>query len=240
MRSGQINDDKVDTRNFVDAPALDVWSYFPATIACLWENLPQVLIGALFFSIACTPAFVLFVLGMPWLALLAGLGMAAPAWASLLQYEGFLAQGRVRSISILVTGFRRLWMDSVRLAAIGIALLAVALWLLPADGAAVPSLPLYIGGGLIVLGAMVLVIVALYAIPLLALYEVSLHSALRNSMLLSALFIANTLGLAAMAVLMGFAAVYISFALLLILPAVLGLFVVNNCFMVVASEANRP
>lgn len=240
MRSLPGNEDRQAGRNLVDPPALDTWTYFPATAICLWENLPQVLLGALFFSLACTPSFILIVLGMPWLALCAGLALAAPAWASLLQYEGFFAQGRVRSARLLLTGFRRFWSDSIRLAAIGSALFAVALWLLSADNAGGGAVALYIRGALIVLGFLVLVIVVLYAFPLLSLYEASLYSALHNSVLLSARFIANTLGLVAMAVLLGFAVVYVSFALLLILPAIFGLFVVNNCFLVVTSEANRP
>ena len=85
-------------------------------------------------------------------------------------------------------------------------------------------------------GLVVFIVVLLYAFPLVALYDATASSALRNSLFLSAHHIVNTLGLAAMAVLLLLATIYISLGLLLLWPAVYGLFVVNNCRVVLQSE----
>ncbi|MCB0020940.1 MAG: hypothetical protein KDE09_24260 [Anaerolineales bacterium] len=218
-----------------NVPKLTALSYLPLTAICLWENLPQVLIGAFFFSLACTPSFVLLVLGFPWLALLAGIGLAAPAWASLLHYEGFLAQGRVRSANILFSHFRLAWPDSVRLSAIAVAILAPVFWLLAMDGSAAEPLHFLLWVPLIVSGLLILATIVLYAFPICAVFDTPLQVALRSGVILSARNISNTLGLVAMAILATLAVYYISLGLLFFLPAVFGLFVVNNCLLVVDS-----
>lgn len=219
----------------VDASPLNALTYFPATAVCLWENLPQVLLGAIFFSVACAPCFALFVLGFPWVALLAGLVIAAPAWASLLHYEGYLAQGRVRSITVLLSCFRRFWLDSVRLSAIAVAILAPALWWVAIGGSAMGNAALLPGIAVVILGLLIFATVLLYAFPILVLYDVALTVALRNSVILSARHMANTLGLVALAVLMTFALYYVHTGLLFFLPAVYGLFVVNNCLVIIGT-----
>ena len=108
---------------------LTALTYLPETLRCLWENLPHLLVGSLFFSMACAPAFVLAVLGLPWLALLAAAGVTAPAYTGLLSFLGDLASGRPPRT--LLTGYRLHWLDSLRLAALGSAPLALTLAALP-------------------------------------------------------------------------------------------------------------
>lgn len=214
-------------------------TYLPLTAMQLWENLPQILLGAIFFSAASAPSFVLFVLGLPWLALLCYIGLVAPAWVGLLAYEGALARGYPGSTGLLFFGFRHRWLDSLRLGAVGAFPLSATLWfaLSPNDGLT----PLASGSWvlLILLGCLILMIVTIYALPLLALFDASVMNALQNSVILSARYVVNTLGLAALAVLLAFGVIY-GLGLLLILPACFALFVVNNCLLVVQTESMNP
>ncbi|MDI9548276.1 MAG: hypothetical protein QM346_11830, partial [Chloroflexota bacterium] len=59
---------------------------------------------------------------------------------------------------------------------------------------------------------------------------------LRNGLILASRYPSNTLGLLGMAVLGGLAVGYVGVALLFFLPAWYGLFVVNNCRLVVERE----
>lgn len=215
-------------------------TYLPLTAVQLWENLPRVLLGATFFSIASAPGFVLFVLGLPWLALLCCVGLVTPAWVGLLAYEGWLARGYPGSTGLLLFGFRHRWLDSLRLGAIGAFPLSATLWfaLSPNDGLT----PLASGAWvlLILLGCLILMSVTIYALPLLALFDAPVTNALQNSVILSARYVVNTLGLAALAVLLAFCVSYVSLGLLLILPACFALFVVNNCLLVAHSESMNP
>jgi hypothetical protein len=206
----------------------------------LWENLPQVLLGAIFFSATSAPSFVLFVLGLPWLALLSGIGLVSPAWVGLLAHQGLLARGHTSSAYLLLLGFRHRWLDSLRLGAVGAFPLSAALWFALSPNDDLTPLASGFWVLLILLGCLILVVVTIYALPLLALFDASVTNALQNSVILSARYVVNTLGLAALAVLLAFGVVYLSLGLLLILPACFALFVVNNCFLVVHSESINP
>ncbi|HHY55505.1 MAG TPA: hypothetical protein GYA08_08710 [Chloroflexi bacterium] len=215
-------------------------TYLPMTAMQLWENLPQILLGAFFFSVASAPSFVLFVLGLPWLALLCGIGLVSPAWVGLLAYEGVLARGYTGSASLLLFGFRHRWLDSLRLGAVGAFPLATALWFALSPNDDLTPLASSVWVLLILLACLILVIVTIYALPLLALFDAPVTNALQNSVILSARYVVNTLGLAALAVLLAFGVIYLSLGLLLILPACFALFVVNNCFLVVHAESTTP
>ncbi|MFN3983580.1 MAG: hypothetical protein ACK4SA_24685 [Caldilinea sp.] len=212
-------------------------TYLPLTAMQLWENLPQVLLGAIFFSAASTPSFVLFVLGLPWLALLCGIGLISPAWVGLLAYEGSLARGHTGNAVLLLFGFRHRWLDSLRLGAVGAFPLATALWFALSSNDDLTPLATVFWASLVLLGCLILMIVTFYALPLLALFDTSVTNALQNSVILSARYVVNTLGLTALAVLLAFGVINLSLGLLLILPACFALFVVNNCLLVVHAES---
>lgn len=183
---------------------------------------------------ACAPAFVLAVLGLPWLALLAAAGVTAPAYTGLLSFLGDLASGRPPRT--LLTGYRLHWLDSLRLAALGSAPLALTLAALPPSPPNLLSPLALFWVALLLLCCLVATVVFLYAFPLRALYPIRLGAILQNSFLLAARYLTHTLGLLALAVLMGFAVVYASLGLLLLLPTCLALFAATNCLLVVRTE----
>ena len=64
----------------------------------------------------------------------------------------------------------------------------------------------------------------------------SLPAVLRNSVILPARHINSTVGMVALAVLCILATIYLSSGLMFVLPALYGMFVANNCRLVIEQE----
>lgn len=228
-----------DERKLADgAQPLSPQNYLAQTLAALWDNLPQVTVGAVWLSLWAAPAALLALLGLAAPAAIAGVLLTAPAWVALQHFEVQLLQGKSTPLFTLWTAFSRYWGSSVRLGALALFLPVLTALLVrqlpPADGPG--TLPVVVA----TLGALGSVFVAallvLYAAPLLVLCDQAPAAAIRNSPLLAARHIANTLGLLALVVLGALATVYLSLGLLFVLPAFFGVFVINNCRLVVELE----
>lgn len=203
------------------------------TVAAIWDNLPLVLLGGICFSLLCAPAFVLSVLDLPYATLVATILLAWPGWTALLALEAAILEGRKATLGMMIAAFRRFWVRAVRLGVVAALPILAWLWIggLPEPPArAWPALTLAGAGVLLVLT------LALYAVPLLVLHDQEVATALHNSAILASRHLANTLGLVSMGVLAGFAVAYISPAFLFVLPALCGMFIVNNCRLVLAQE----
>jgi hypothetical protein len=106
------------------------------------------------------------------------------------------------------------------------------------DGSgASPSIWLALAANLVAL--LLMAPLALYAFPLLVMRDSAPLSALRDAVILASRHVVNTIGLLAMGLLFGLAIVYLSVALWLLLPAVWGIFIVNNCRLVAGEELAR-
>lgn len=211
-------------------------TYVRLTASQLWSNLPLVTAGGLLFSLLCGPAFVFAVLGRPIETAIAMLLLVSPGWSALLALLGAITEERPAGLGLMLRAFPRVWRRSVALGALFLLPLA-ALWAtLPMLAA--PSVPFVAWAGIAadILGVAVAASIALYAYPLVTLYDATLFNALRNGLILASRYMANTLGLLAMAVLGGLAVRYVGVALLFFLPAWYGLFVANNCRLVLARE----
>jgi uncharacterized membrane protein YesL len=134
----------------------------------------------------------------------------------------------------LPQSFRRFWAPAVRLGVLA-SFLPVAIGALAAWGDTTqwigPLLLLGIAASIVV-GSLLL----LYAVPLLVLYGGELPDVLHNTAVLSARHINNTVGMVALAVLCVLAIAYISSGLAFVLPALYGVFVANNCRLLVELE----
>lgn len=221
-----------------DEPPLNAQTLLWITGAHLWENLPLVLGGGLFFSLICAPAFVLWVLGLVGPALLVGAVTVAPGWAALLKLEAEISLGRSASLVTMARAFLTCWPAAARLGALATVPVFAALLTLPA--LALPEVPLLVWLGIAAdgLGVLVIFVLYLYAFPLLILYEIGIWMALRNSIILASRAIGNTLGMLAVALLLGLAVRAVGVALLFFLPALYGMLVVNHCRLVVAEQGD--
>lgn len=215
---------------------LNAATYVRLTVAALWDNLPQVLLGGICFSLLCAPAFVLYVLDLPYATLVATILLVWPGWTALLAFEAAILEGRKTTLGDMIAAFRRFWLRSVRLGVVAALPILVWLWIVALAESSPfvwPALIITGAGGLLVLA------LALYAVPLLVLHDQDISTALRNSAILASRYLANTFGLVSMGVLAGFAVVYVSPAFLFVLPAVCGMFIVNNCRLALAQEEKQ-
>jgi hypothetical protein len=209
------------------------------TVTCIWANLPMVLAGGIAFALFSVPSLALVVIGLPLLACTISVFTVAPAWSSLLSVEGALLENRVAGLVLMAQAFRRFATRSVRLgvvAAIPAALFFWSLTFLAQDEVPAPvwillSASLFLGLGVFTL--------YLYAVPLMVLLDTDVATALRDGAVLASRYLGNTLGVLSMGILFVFGIYYISIALAFILPAIYGMFVVNNCRLVVAQEQDR-
>jgi uncharacterized membrane protein YesL len=214
-------------------------TYVLLTLTRLWGNLPLVLLAGLVFSLLCTPAFLLFTVGLFAPSLVVGALTVAPAWAALLAQEADMVRDVKTHIGVMLKALLRYWTRSAGLGALAAFPLWVALLILP--GLARPEVPgvVWIGLAADALGLLVIVTLFLYAFPLLVLHDMDVVTALRNGLILASRHIVNTLGLLSMGVLFALATLYLSSGLLFFFPVVWGMFIVNNCRMVVEEELGK-
>ena len=218
---------------------LNEHTYVRLTAVRLWDHSLLVLLAAAVFSVLCAPAFLLFLSGSFIPALAVGAVTLAPAWVALLALEADIAHDVKTHIGMMLRALPRYWTRSVALGLLTAFPLLAALLILP--GLAQPEAPVVVWLGLAadVLGLLILASLYLYAFPLLVLHDVDLITALRNALVLASRHISNTLGLLGMGVLFAMATRYLSSGLLFFLPAIWGMFVVNNCRLVVNQELSK-
>jgi uncharacterized membrane protein YesL len=170
-------------------------------------------------------------------ALVAAVLTVGPAWAALLALEDQIARDAQSHIGVMLRALPKFWLRSVGLGLL--ALFPVLMGLVTVPLAADPPVPLAVQVGLAadLVGLVLLTALYLHAFPLLVAYDAPLGVALSNSLILASRHLSNTLGLLGMGVLFGIAIIRLNLGLLLVLPCVWGMFIVNNCRMVMAQEA---
>ena len=199
----------------------------------LWDELPRLILGGLFFSIVAIPAFVFFSLGWIFLSIAVSIITLAPAWAALLAYEFPLLDDKVAKAQLFWNGLRRFWWRSVGLGAMAAFPLLSALLKLPLLQQAVIPTSLWISFAADCFAGSLLAALLLYAFPLLVRNDLGIRQTVHTAWLLMGRHLFNTLGLLGMGILFAFAIGSISLGLLFLLPAIYGLFVVGNCELVV-------
>ncbi len=211
-------------------------NYVKVTALQTWSNLPLVVAGGLLLALLGAPATVLGFLGLIPLMLVALALLVSPAWASLLDLLIAVAEERPASLRRMPGAFVRLWSRSVRLSLLYIVPL-VATWLtLPLFTREQVSMLIWIGLAADLLGLAVGWSIGLYAYPLIAAHDLSALDAVRNGVILASRHAVNTVGMVSMAVLGMVAVGFIGIALLFFLPALYGMFVVNNFRLVMQAE----
>jgi uncharacterized membrane protein YesL len=222
-----------------DLSPLNQRTYVRLTVKCLWDNLPLALLAGVMFSLLCAPTVVLLILGLFAPAVVIGILTIAPAWAALLAQESDIARGVKTSIRTMVTALPRFWARSTGL---GVLLwLQVIIAFVTLAMLSRPEVPpvVWLGLAADMLGLLLLVVLYLYAFPLMVQHDMGIWMAVRNAFVLASRHLNNTLGLLGMGILFSLAILYLSSGLLLFLPAVWGMFIVNNCRLVVSEEMDK-
>jgi uncharacterized membrane protein YesL len=222
-----------------DLLPLNQHTYVRLTVKCLWDNLPLVLLAGVIFSLLCAPAVLLFILGLFAPAIIMGVLTIAAAWAALLAQENAIACDLKTDIRTMVIALPRFWARSTGLGFLLWLQVLIALLSLPMLSRPEVPLVVWLGLGADMLGLLLLILLYTYAFPLLVQHDVGVGTALRNAFILASRHINNTLGLLGMGILFALATLYLSSGLLLFLPAVWGMFIVNNCRLVVGEELTK-
>ena len=203
-----------------------------------WENLPQLLWGALLFTLVSIPASFLFTLGLFIPTLLVASITIGPAWTALLAFEMRLLQGRVPRQFSLFDDFRQSWRRSTLLSLLTIFPLLALITTLPALQSPPVAPIVWIGLGADLLGCAVMATLSFHAFPALVQHpDKGVRAAIRDALILASRHPANSLGLLAIGILFSFCIAYISLALLLLLPTVYALFIAANRLLVLQKEA---
>jgi uncharacterized membrane protein YesL len=222
-----------------DEDRLNHRTYVRHTATTIWENLPLVLLSGTLFGLTCVPAWLLLATDLLMPAALAGLLVVLPSWSALIAQQADIASGRRTHIHIMLRAFPRFWLRSVTLALIACFQAAVAVLTWPLFIAPDAGLLVLVGFAAAVFGLLLVVVLSLYAFPLIAVYNAGVQAALRNALILASRHITNTLGLLGMGILCALAIRSLSSALLPVLTPIWGMFLVNNCRMVVEEELAR-
>lgn len=223
-----------------DLPELDQNTYVKETALALWEGLPKIILCGFLFSLISLPAVLLGLLGFVFPAILLSIFTTGPAWTAMCATITRVVLRDPFSIIDFFRAFGHFYLRSLVLASMMALPFFSAAWCLPY--LASPPVPSTIW---VILGAGVtsvffLAALYLYAYPLLALYDITVRTALRNSFLLAIRYLGNTLGLLALAGLLVWLAVRVHLLLLVILPAGWLVFAINNCRMVIRLELGNP
>ena len=211
-------------------------TYVRMTLRSWWDNLPLVLLAGLVFVVVSTPALVLFFLALFGPAILVGALTVVPVWVALLAQLADVAREVKTNIGVMLKAFVHYW---TRSAVLGLLLaFPVVMFMLTLPALAREQVPVFIWLGFAVDGLVALVLLALliYATPLMVIHDLRVSDALRNAFILSARYFMNTLGLMGMIVIFVFATIRVHSLLIFLWPAFWGLFLVNNCRMVVIQE----
>ncbi|MBX3050919.1 MAG: hypothetical protein KF753_05570 [Caldilineaceae bacterium] len=220
-----------------EQPAITNSTYVSHVARTLWENLPGLLWSALFFNLACIPAFVLLFLGLVVPGLLVMAVTAGPAWAALQEYTIRMADWEATNSRIFFKAVIRHWRSSALLTLLTL-FPWLALWTtLPLLQISPVPLVVWLGLGADFLGIVVLSALSLYTFPLLVRRNTPIRDTLRDGLILISRYPSNTTGLLALGILFGFAIAYLSLGLLFFLPVIYSLFIATNSLLVFSQEA---
>jgi uncharacterized membrane protein YesL len=215
------------------------FTYVRATLRSWWDNLPLVILAGVAFILLCAPAALLFWFGPLIPALLVGALTVVPAWVALLAQIVEIVRDVKTGIGVMLRAFPRYWVRSAGLGLLASFPAFAAVLTLPAFARDQVGLVVWLGLAADLLGALVLASLLLYALPLIVMHDMPMRVALRNAVILASRYMMNTLGLLGMAALFVLATLHFSAGLVFFWPAFWGVFVVNNCRMVVAQEVSE-
>jgi len=211
-------------------------TYVRMTALSLWDNSPLLLLGGLVFTLLCLPVIILLMLDLLVPAAMASVLTVAPAWTALLALEAQIVQDVQPNIGVMFKALPKFCLRSVGLSLLMLFPVLVGLFTLSMIPK--PPTPFIVQVGLAgdLVGLVLLTALYSYAFPLLVLCDAPLGTTLSNGLILTSHHLRNTIGLLGMGVLFGIGIARLNLGLILVLPAIWGLFIVNNCRMVMAEE----
>lgn len=218
-------------------PPLNQNTYVKESALALWEHLPRVILYGFLFSLFCLPSLTFgLVFDLPLPATILAILIVGPAWSALNEAVSRTVLRDPYSIWRFFIAFFHYYLRSLLLAGL-MAMPVISLARdLPLLGETTVAALTWVRLGTAVAGGIFLLALYVYAYPIMVLYDVGFRLALKNSFVLAVKYASNTLGLLAMAGLLGWLAFRVSPFLWIVLPAGWLVFTINNCRMVLSFE----
>jgi uncharacterized membrane protein YesL len=224
-----------------DLAVLDPNTYVKETILALWDGLPRELLVSFFFSVVSLPAIFLgLVMGYLIPAILLGIFTMGPGWLAMC---AVINRTILRELNPSIFDFFKDFVHFYKRGVILGAFIAIpmvsAAWCLPLlQLDPVPNI-IWVSLGADIAGLFLLTALYMYACPQIVLYDAGIRPSMINSLILATRYMANTLGLIALAVLLGFLVFKVTVFLGLVFPAFWLVFVINNCRLVLRLELQK-
>lgn len=219
-----------------DYAELNQHTYVKETALSLWEGLPRLILAGLLFTLTCLLSLGIFFLGFLIPALVVGIFTIAPGWLALHAQVARIIYREPASVGSYIGSFTKFYLRSLALGALMAVPLVAASLTLPMLAAETIPTTVWVGLAADFAGVLLLACLYLYACPMIVTYDAGVATALRNSLILAARYLWNTVGLIGMAVLLAFIAAKISYFLLTVFPACWLVFVINNSRMLLRVE----
>lgn len=226
----------VDDHNL---PELTQTTYVKESALALWDHLPWVLLADFLFVVVSLPAVLVYLLGFTLPGILLGIVTAGPGFVAMV---ALISRAILREPITIIDFFRAFDKFFMRGAGLGlvtaIPLTAANMTLPLLQNPPVPTV-VWAGLGADLAGLCFLGAMYLYIYPQIVIYDLSIRTAFKNSMLLASAYLSHTVGLLAMALLLAVIASQISYWLLIVFPGCWLVFVINNCRMGIKLELTK-
>jgi len=221
-------DVKLEEERYVKKSFLDVW-----------ENLPLLLFGDIFFCLFCVPFLILFISDLILPALWLGCFTITPAFSGLAYLTGKIARGEKFGVKDIVFGICHFYGRSIVLGSL-IALLAsfslATLGMIKVN----PDQVWLIGSLAIQLAALLFVaLLSVYTLSLMTIYDISLKKTLIYAFVLASSYKMSTIGMLSLAVIFAFLMWWAKFGLILVFPVLWAVFSSNLTLLLVQKHQSQ-
>jgi uncharacterized membrane protein YesL len=210
--------------------------YLRKSLNDLWTNLPT-LLGVCMICLMISLPYILFItldLYLP--SLVIAPFTVAPAFAALLYYAGLLARGTDATPIDALRGLRQVYWRSTTLGILTASILAANQLTYHLKATIIDAEWLIVPWGIQLALLTFLGLLHIYTFALIALYDASVISSLRNAFVLSVRHPGPTFGLISLVLLLSYTLVFFGLGMVVVVPAVLAVFLANNTLILVERQ----
>jgi uncharacterized membrane protein YesL len=226
----------VDDHNL---PELTQATYVKETALTLWDRLPWVLLADFLFIVLSLPAVIIYLLGFTLPGIVLAVVLAGPGAMAM---TALITRAILREPLEFLDFFRALlkyYRRSIVLSFVAVFPFTAASLTLPLLQSSPVPVQIWIGLGADLAGLFFISAMYMYMVPQIVIYDLSIRTAFKNSLYLSARYLSHTIGLLAMAFLLILIAAQVSYWLLVVFPGCWLVFVINNCRMGIHLELDK-
>lgn len=212
---------------------LEEENYVKKSLFDVWNNLPLLLFGDIFFCLFGVPSLILFISDLILPAFWLSCFTMAPAFSGLVYLTGKIARGKKFGVKDIVFGICHFYGRSMVLGSLIALLISFSLGTLGIMKANLDQVWL-IGPLAIQLAALLFVaLLSVYTFTLMTIYDTSLKKTLIYAFVLASNYKIPTIGMLSLAVLFAFLMWWTKFGLILVFPVLWAVFSSNLTLLLV-------